>query len=101
MLIKSVVQEEQRRNSEMAAHYTQLIADLPKGTLVVKRTKAREYYYLKYRFGKKVISKYIGKDAGSMIGVRHKLEQRKHCVEMLIALQKEQKAIAKILEELK
>ena len=97
MLIQSVVQNEADRNAQMINEYESLIAALPKGTLICRKN---EYYYLKYRENGKVCDKYIGKDESVVAEVRHKLELRRHYMEMLSALKQEQKAIHKILEGL-
>ena len=98
MLIRSVIQNEALRNERMIREYEALLAQLPKGSLVCRR---KEYYYLKYRENGKLHDKYIGKDTGEVNKIREKLILRKHYTEMLLALQKEQKAIHKILEGLK
>ena len=46
MLIESVIQKEAQRNLQMIRQYEDLIAQLPKGSLICRK---REYYYLKYR----------------------------------------------------
>ena len=82
MIINNVIEKESLRNEEMIRQYEDLIASLPKGSLICRK---KEYYYL----NPEVIS-----------SVREQLEQRKHYVKMLSALKKEQKAIHKILEGL-
>ena len=97
LLIRSVIQNEALRNERMIREYEALLAQLPKGSLVCRRT---EYYYLKYRENGKLHDKYIGKDAGTVAAVRDKLALRKHYAEMLSALKQEQKTIHKMLEGL-
>ena len=46
----------------MLARYQETLSELPKGTISEKLINGNTYYYLKYRDGKKVISKYVGKD---------------------------------------
>jgi len=82
----------------MIEQYEKLLADLPKGTLILRRN---EYYYLKYRKDGKVCDDYIGKDSARVAGIREQLEQRKHYERMLVSLREEQKIIQKILEGLK
>ena len=95
MLIEQTVRKEARRNEEMIRQYEGLISELPKGSLVCKKTG---YYYLRYRRGGKVCDKYIGKDAENIAAMREKIDERKHCEEMLRVLRGEQKAISKLLE---
>ena len=97
MLINTVIKNEAIRNAQMIAQYETLISQLPKGSLICRK---KEYYYLKYRSDGKVYDEYVGKDPEIVSDVREKLQQRKHYEKMLVALKKEQKAIAKILEGL-
>ncbi len=96
MLITSVVQNEADRNQKMIAEYRALLSELPKGSLICRKN----YWYLKYRDGGKVCDKYIGKDPAVVDELRGKLELRRHYTEMLTHLEKEQKTIQKVLEEL-
>ena len=57
----------------------------------------KTYYYLYYRDGKKVVSKYIGKDEESLITVREQLTRRSQ-IEEIIKKLKEEKAQIKKLE---
>ena len=95
MLIETVIQKEAQRNSRMIQQYEDLIAQLPKGSLICRK---KEYYYLKYRQDGKVCDEYIGKDPETVARVREQLELRKHYLDMLSALKQEQKKIQKILE---
>lgn len=100
MLIKSVVLEEERRNAEMIATYEKELKSLPKGNLSIKKIGNNEYYYLKYRNGKKIVTDYIGKDKGKIAQIEEQIKRRKHHENMLSALVKEQIIISKILEGL-
>lgn len=95
MLIETVIQKEAQRNSRMIRQYEDLIAQLPKGSLICRK---KEYYYLKYRQDGKVCDEYIGKDPETVERVREQLELRKHYLDMLSALKQEQKKIQKLLE---
>ena len=98
MIINSVIKNEALRNQQMIEQYEKLIAELPKGTLILRK---KEYYYLKYRDESgKVCDDYIGKDSEKIADIREKLEQRKHYETMLASLKREQKTIHKILEGL-
>ena len=97
MIINNVIEKESLRNEEMIRQYEDLIASLPKGSLICRK---KEYYYLKFREDGKLRDQYIGKDPEVISSVREQLEQRKHYVKMLSALKKEQKAIHNILEGL-
>ena len=96
MLIESVIQKEAQRNCQMIQQYEDLIAQLPKGSLICRK---KEYYYLKYRQDGKVCDEYIGKDPQIIAHIREQLELRRHYLDMLSALKQEQKKISKLLEE--
>ena len=97
MIINSVIKREALRNHQMIEQYEQLIAELPKGSLILRKN---EYYYLKYRKDGKVCDEYIGKDPDVVSQIKEQLELRKHYEKMLLALRQEQKAITKIMEGL-
>jgi hypothetical protein len=66
MFIKNVLREELVNSERLKIGYEKEIAKLPKGSLVKKKVKGHEYYYLVYRENGKVFLKYQGKqlDAG-------------------------------------
>lgn len=100
MLIKSVVLEEQKRNSEMIATYEKTLEELPKGNLSIKKIGNNEYCYLKYRKDKKIVTDYIGKDKEKILKIEEQIKRRKHYENMLCELLKEKKVISKIMEGL-
>lgn len=95
MVLSTVLQEKQRIDY-MLARYQETISELPKGTISEKVIKGNTYYYLKYRDGKKVISKYVGKD--KINEVREQIEKRRHIEAMIKSLTEEQRLATKILE---
>ena len=100
MLIKSVILEEQKRNVEMILTYEKEIESLPRGNLSIKKVGNNEYYYLKYRNSKKIVTDYIGKRIEKIAQIEEQIKRRKHYENMLSTLIKEQKIISKILEGL-
>ena len=98
MLICSVIKREAVRNNLMIEEYERLLLELPKGSLICRKN---EYYYLKYRKDGKLYDEYIGKNPDAIAKIKEQLNQRKHYEEMLSELKQEQKAISKIMEELK
>ena len=94
MLIESVIKKEAQRNLQMVQQYEELVAQLPKGSLICRKN---EYYYLKYRQDGRVCDEYIGKDPETVAKIREQLELRKHYTDMLTALKREQKKIQKVL----
>lgn len=94
-LIIDTIQKEKTRIEYMLERYRKIIDDLPKGTLSETNKNGQKYYYLKYREGKKVVTKYLGKDAGEMPAL---IEKRKHTEAMIKSLEEELKIANKALE---
>ena len=61
MSIKSVLREEMDNSLRMQERYEQELSKLPKGSLVKRRIKGHDYYYLVFREDGKVRSVYQGK----------------------------------------
>jgi hypothetical protein len=61
MSIKGVLREELENSLRMQVRYEQELSSLPKGSLVKRRIRGNEYYYLVYREDGKVRSVYRGK----------------------------------------
>ena len=95
MILSTVLQEKQRIDY-MLERYQETLSELPKGTISEKKIKGNTYYYLKYRDGKKVISKYVGKD--TIQEVREQVEKHHHIEAMIKSLTEEQRLATKILE---
>ena len=96
-LVLHTVQREKERVEYMLAAYSRELDDLPKGTVVTKTVGRNEYFYLKYRDGKKVITDYLGKDGDKVRTIRSQLERRRHIEAMITHLQSEQSLANKIL----
>lgn len=95
LLLHTVMQERQRIEN-MLAQYEAELSLLPKGTISEKNSGGKTYYYLKYRDGRKVISKYVGRQA--VAAVREQIEKRKHIEAMIRSLQDEKNIADKVLE---
>ncbi|MBO5457393.1 MAG: hypothetical protein J6A24_00350 [Clostridia bacterium] len=93
----TVISREEARNENMIIEYTKELETLPIGKITPKIVNGKIYYYLYYRDGKKVVSKYIGKDEESLTAVREKLVRRSQ-IEEIIKKLKEEKAQIKKLE---
>ena len=95
-LILSTILQEKERIDRMLAKYQEELEMLPKGTISEKKVKQSTYFYLKYREGKKVISRYIPqKDVDA---VREQVEKRRHIETMILSLQEERAIAEKALE---
>lgn len=95
----AVIYREETRNENMIIGYTKELETLPKGKITPKIVNGKTYYYLYYRDGKKVVSKYIGKDEESLTAVREQLTRRSQ-IEGIIKKLKEEKSQIKKLEAL-
>ena len=60
-IIKGVLEEELANSLAMKKNYERELAKLPKGSLIKKKVKGHEYYYLVYREEGKVKFIYKGK----------------------------------------
>ena len=96
-LLSKIILEESQRNSLMQQEYMSKIVQLPKGTIVRKKVGNHEYYYLKYRNGKKTVTDYIGRDQKKVDEVMTQIDKRKHYENMLSELKEESKLIDKII----
>lgn len=60
-VIKGVLKEELENSLQMKEDYERELAKLPKGSLIKKKIKGHEYYYLLLREGGKIKFVYKGK----------------------------------------
>lgn len=95
-LILSTILQEKERIDRMLAKYQEELETLPKGTISEKKVKQSTYFYLKYREGKKVISRYIPQK--DVEAVREQVEKRRHIETMIRSLQEERTIAEKALE---
>lgn len=95
-LIISTMLLEKQRIDYMLAKYQEVLDELPKGTISEKQVKDNIYYYLKYREGKKIISKYVRKQ--EIEKLKEQLDKRRHIEAMIKSLLEEQKLANKVLE---
>ena len=94
MIIDTILKEK-HRVEYMLDRYRKIRDELPKGSLSESAKNGQKYYYLKYREGKKVVTKYLGKDAGDMPSL---IEKRKHTEAMIKSLENELRIANKVLE---
>ncbi len=96
-MILTTITKEKVRIEYMLSKYREEYAFLPKGAISEKKVGEKIYYYLKYRDGKKVISRYINKSC--IDEIKEKIEKRKHIEAMIKSLQEELAIADRILEE--
>jgi hypothetical protein len=95
-LLRDIILEESQRNILMQQEYETKINELPKGTIVIKKVSNHEYYYLKYRDGKKTVTDYLGRDEKKIDETEKQIKKRKHFENMLAELKKENILIQKV-----
>ena len=95
-IIATLISKESLRNKNMIAEYEREKTFLHKGSITVKSVGNKTYYYLNYRNGKKIISKYIGKDEHSLQSIKEQLERRKQIEAILKKLKAEQLQLKKL-----
>lgn len=95
-LILHTVAQEKQRIEYMLMKYQNELSTLPKGTISERTVGERTYYYLKYRDGKKIVSRYISKN--EIGNVRALVERRRHIEAMVKSLQEEKAIADKVLE---
>lgn len=95
-LILSTILQERARIDRMLAKYQEELGTLPKGTISEKKAGQSTYFYLKYREGKRVVSKYIPQK--EVETVREQVEKRRHIETMIRSLREERAIAEKALE---
>lgn len=95
-MILTTVLQEKRRIEYMLQKYREEYENLPKGAISEKVVGDKTYYYLKYRDGKKVVSKYVSK--ADIDTLREQVEKRKHIEVMIKSLMEELNIANKVLE---
>lgn len=96
-VLAALLSKEENRNENMIVEYSRELETLSKGSIKPKKVKGKIYYYLTFRDGDKVITKYLGKDEESLTHIREQLARRKQ-VEKIIKKLKEEKIQIKKLE---
>ena len=95
-IVATLLNKEKVRNHNMIKAYEKELDILPKGTIKAKTMGNNTYYYLNYRDGKKVISKYVGKDEETLDHIKEQLVRRNQIESMLKKLKEEQLQIQKL-----
>lgn len=95
-VLSLLIEKEECRNRNMISKYSKELASLPKGSINTKNKNGKNYYYLVFRDGQKVISRYIGKDENQVAEIKEQLARRKQVQEILKKLEQERKQILKM-----
>lgn len=89
LLLEEIVLQEKSRIENMMSMYEAELLSLPHGVLVKKNINGKDYYYVQYREGKKVLSKYIGNSEEKVADMRVRLERRRQIETILKNLKAE------------
>jgi len=98
-ILSGVLTEEKQRNLEMQESYADEIKKLPKGSIKIKKRGNKEYCYLKYREGDKIITKYVGIASECLKSLTPQIEKRRHFENLLKELKAEYKMICKVIKD--
>ena len=93
-----VVEEEKERNLERQGAYKEEIGKLPKGSLAIRKVGNKKYYYLYYRCGYKMKSKYL-KVGTDIEVIKEQIAKRKHYEGLLKRLQEEYQQMCKVVKD--
>ena len=96
--LEKLLIEEKSKNVEKQEQLRAEISNLPKGSITIKKIREHDYYYLKFRDDKKVITQYIGKDIEMVADYKDKINERKKHEEELKILMREYKQICKLVK---
>jgi hypothetical protein len=96
--IRDVAEEEYNRLISLVEFYKNEIGNLPKGSILKKEIKGKEYLYLAYRAGKKIKHDYVGvKDSKKDKEVSLLVEKRKEYEKLLKKTRINLKEVERIL----
>jgi hypothetical protein len=99
-LVRSVLQDELERNGRMISRYEEELESLPKGCVFRRKIGGGEYFYLNWRDGKKVVSKFLGKaDSFDRTELEEKIIRRKEISALIKKLKIERAELQKAVEK--
>lgn len=100
MSAKSIILKEIEKYNKLIIEYNMYLSVLPRGSISTKKINNKEYYYLKYREGKKIKTDYIGNDSTKINDLIDKIKQRTHIENMIKTLKLEINNMEKIIKTL-
>ena len=97
-VIFHVLKEEFERLQETERGYSKAIADMPRGTPRIQQRRNKNYLYLEYREGGRVVHEYIGpQNSDKSKQVLEKVAQRRRYEKLLKDTQSALKEVRKAL----
>lgn len=94
-LIDAVIEKEKCRIEKIRSECEERLSEFPRGSLVIREANGRKYCYLRYRDGKRVITKYAGTES-KIDDLRSVLAERENIVAQIKNLDAELDRIKKI-----
>ena len=99
-LLKPVFQDELDRTTPMIQRYESELETLPKGSVFKRKIGNQEYFYMSYRDGSKVISKFLDNAKDFQPDeLKSKLNRRKELSALLKKMNADKKALEKELSK--
>jgi hypothetical protein len=97
-VIFHVLKEELERLLETESGYSKAIADMPRGAPRIQKRRNKNYLYLEYRDGSRVVHDYVGpQDSDKAKEVLEKVAQRRRYEKLLKETQSALKDVRKAL----
>lgn len=98
-VIRGVLREELENSLRMQEKYREALIQMPRGSLIKKKRKENDYFYLAYRESpKKVKFSYLGKLSAKQIQeYQEKIEKRKRYNKLLRDLREQISYLQKVL----
>lgn len=97
-LLSLAIKKEEARNAHQLEVYKRELEVLPNGGIQAKTIRGKRYFYLSYRDGKKVSSKYLGKNEDAVYEINELLLRRAQIEKIIKELELE-KAKIKDMED--
>lgn len=99
-IIFGVIRDEYERLSHLKESLSQILDELPKGTIRLKKVDSHEYAYFRYCVNGKSREQYIGKKSCPKVRVLNKnIHMRVRVEKQLLSVNKELKELEKALKK--
>ena len=99
-LIQGIFKDELDRTERLISRYETELQGFPKGSVYKRKIGHQEYYYLNYREGKKVVSKFLGNVSNFNINeIEQKINKRNEITLLLKKLKNDKESLEKELSK--
>jgi hypothetical protein len=97
-VVKELLLDELRRVENMEKAFEKQISKYPKGSIQIKKINGKQYPYLCYREGGKVVSKYLKVSPIELEIVKKRIQERKQREMSLKRIRKDKKVLSKAVK---